>query len=112
MRPANIPLAVVTMMKIIMLKVFKCIWLMEDVYIGILRPFTIALIISEVIIVVMLVEVDIGHNIPATLPIAIGEHGLMLKVGVDIGLRPATLVTITHVTVVDCLIVKFFPSCR
>ena len=86
---------------------------MKDMNIGLLRPenipqliaefadisililATIPLVIMENIILVMLVEVDIGHNIPYTLPLAIGEQSLMLKGKVDIGLRPDTLTPIT-----------------
>ena len=63
--------------------------------ISILILATIPLVIMENIILVMLVEVDIGHNIPYTLPLAIGEQSLMLKGEVDIGLRPDTLTPIT-----------------
>ena len=50
----------------------------------------------------MLVEVNIDHKIPDTLPLAIGEQELMLKGEVYIGLRPATIPPITNVNVVDC----------
>ena len=44
---------------------------MEDVEIGILQPATLPLVVTEVTIVVMLVEVDIGYNRPSTLPLLI-----------------------------------------
>ena len=50
----------------------------------------------------MLVEVNIDHKIPDTLPLAIGEQELMLKGEVYIGLRPATIYFITKLTVVYC----------
>ena len=50
----------------------------------------------------MLIEVDLVHKGPFYLFIVIGEHGLMLKGEVDIGLIPATIPPITKVNVVDC----------
>ena len=50
----------------------------------------------------MLVEVDLCHNRPAIPHLAIGEHKLMLKGEVDIGIRPATIPPITNVNVVYC----------
>ena len=47
--------------------------------IGILIPSTISLIITEDIIVVMLIEVDICHKRPAILTIKIGEQEFILK---------------------------------
>ena len=46
-----------------------------------------------------MIEVYLGHKIPATPPLAIGEQGLMLKVEVDKGLIPATNTIITKVNV-------------
>ena len=74
----------------------------EVVGIGILRPSTIPLVITEYILVVMLVEVDIGHNRSDTLTLEIWEQDFMLKVEVDIGIRPYTLPPITPVTMVYC----------
>ena len=74
----------------------------EVVGIGILRPSTITLVTAVDIILVMLVEVDIGHKIPSTLPLAIVEQYLMLNGEADIGIRTATLPPITQVTVVYC----------
>ena len=50
----------------------------------------------------ILVDLDLGHKIPATLPLVILEHVLVLKGEVEIGLIPATLTTTTHVAVIDC----------
>ena len=50
----------------------------------------------------MLVEVDLGHKIPATLPLKIGEQDLMLKGELNIGLIQATIPPINKMTVVDC----------
>ena len=47
----------------------------------------------------MLIEVDLGHKIPSTPPLEIGEQGLMLKGDFDVGLRPATIPIITEVNV-------------
>ena len=44
-----------------------------------LRTATISLVNTEDIIVMMLVEVYLGHKIPVTLPLEIGEHELILK---------------------------------
>ena len=48
--------------------------------IDILWPSTLPLSVVEVIIVVMLVVVDIGQKIPATISLPITEKGLMLMV--------------------------------
>ena len=89
MRPSIITPTVITTMKCLNKKVLKCLWTMKEVDIGILRPATINQVISEVtgigilrpttltlliaedIIVVMLVEVDLGQKIPATLTLEI-----------------------------------------
>ena len=52
--------------------------------------------------VVIMVEVDIGIKIPATITFAFVEQDLMLTGEVGIGLRPATITPITQVAVVDC----------
>ena len=93
MRPATItPTFVTMMMKLPKKKVLKCLWLMkyldigllrpatlpqvitEVVYIGILIPATLPLVILEDMIVVMLLEMDLGNKRPATVPIKIGEQ--------------------------------------
>ena len=74
----------------------------EVMGIGILRPSTITLVTAEDIILVMLVEVDLGHKRPSTLPLEIVEQYLMLKGEADIGIRTATLPPINQVTVVYC----------
>ena len=74
----------------------------EVVDIGLLRPADIPILIADDIIVVILVEVYIGHKIIATHPLAIGEKYFMLKVEVDIGLRPATTPPIANFTMLDC----------
>ena len=74
------------MMKFPKKKVLKCLWVMKDVYIGLLIPATHPLLIAEevgicllipdtipfIITEDMLVDVDLGHKRPATLPIIIG----------------------------------------
>ena len=50
----------------------------------------------------MLIEVDLGHKRPATITLAIRKQELMLRVELNIGLRPATIPPITKVNVVDC----------
>ena len=52
-------------------KVLKFLWVSKDVDIGLLRPATLSLVVVEYIVVVMLVEVGLGHKKPATLPLAI-----------------------------------------
>ena len=44
---------------------------MKDVDIGLLRPVNIPLVIAEVIIVVIFVEVDLGHKRTTIVPLAI-----------------------------------------
>ena len=85
LRPATLPQVIVEVMDI-----------------GILRPSTLSLVILGGVILVMLVEVDIGQTRPDTLLVAIREKELMLKGKLDIGLSPATIPTITHMTVVYC----------
>ena len=93
MRPSSIPPTfITTTIKSPKNKVLKCIWLMRDVDIcllrpatlpqviaevtdiGLLRPATISLVILEYIIVVMLSDMDLCHNIPATFSIKIREQ--------------------------------------
>ena len=71
MIPAIIPPTVVKTMKFMKKKVLKCIVVIKDAYIGQLIPYTLPLVIAEVIIVVMLVEVNIGHKRPDTLTLSI-----------------------------------------
>ena len=87
---AIIPTTAVTMMmKFTKKKFLKCLWVMKDVDIvllvtanlpqlimevadiGLLIPSTLPLSIVEDIILLMLLEVDLGHNRPATITIAI-----------------------------------------
>ena len=101
---------------------------MEDLDIGILRPETLPIAITDFIKVVTMLEVDIGltrqaiilHTnvefiflvtmvevdlsikIPANLPLPIVDQDLMLTEEVDTYLRPATFLPITDVAVVDC----------
>ena len=106
-----------------MKKVLKCLWVMDDVDLGLLIPATLPFAILEVIIVVMVVEVGLGHKRPATLPLEIMtftflvlmvdvelslkrpanfplKH-LILKGEVDIGLIPAILSCVSKEVVVD-----------
>ena len=133
MIPAIIPTTVVTGMESLMKEVLECIWDMEDADIGILIPATINIATTEVIILVMMVEVDIYHKIPATitlkilefiilvlvvemelglnrpstLPPTIAEKDLMLKGEVDICLRLATLPRASQEAVVDFKVSNF-----
>ena len=49
----------------------------------------------------MLIEVNPGHKRPDTLPLEIGEQGLMLKVEEDVGLIPDTILLRTNLNVLD-----------
>ena len=115
--PNILPTTVVTrMVKFSKNKVLKYLWLSKDVDVGLLRPSTIPQVIAEVVDIGLLrpstlpqviledilVEVDIGHNLLATLPFVIGEQYFMLKVEVYIGIIPATIPPIIKLTVVDC----------
>ena len=50
----------------------------------------------------MLIEVDLGHKRPATLPLSISEQELTVKGEEYIGLIRTTIYPITKVKVVDC----------
>ena len=50
----------------------------------------------------MLIELDIGHKRPSTLPIVMEEQSLMLKVEMNIGLIPVTITPVTKVSVLYC----------
>ena len=128
MRPVIIPPNIVTTMTFLMIRVLKCLQVMEDVDKGLLIPVTLPLSIADSIIVVMMVEVDLGFKRPSTLPLAIVEffisvfivevelglkrpdtlpiiivdQELMLTGEADIGIRPATLPPIIQVDMVYC----------
>ena len=84
--------------------------------IGLKRPSTTPQIIAEfmnvgqvwtatiyiAIVEDMLIEVDLGHKIPANILLAIKKQELMLKGEVDICLRPAIIFLINRVNVVYC----------
>ena len=63
----------------------------------ILRPDTLPIVIMED----MLVEVDLCHNTPATIPLAIGEQYFIVKGEFYIGIRLDNIPTITKVAVAD-----------
>ena len=96
MRPAILPPTIVTKMVFLMMKVFKCLWVMEDVEIGLLRKSTLPLSIVEFIIVVTMVEVNIGLKRPDTIYLAILEFIiLVLMLEVELGLKiTATLLNV------------------
>ena len=52
----------------------------------------------------MMEDVDLGLNITATLNFTIVEKVLMVIVEVDIGILPATLPPITHMTMFNCCV--------
>ena len=49
----------------------------------------------------MLIQVDLGHKIPDTIPLEIEEQELMLNGEVDIGIQRTTINHLTKVDVVD-----------
>ena len=121
------------MIYFLIMKLLKCLLLMEYVDIGLLRPSTITLAITEVIIsvtmvelylshkrsatiylpivefiiLVLIVEVELGLNIPATLPLGIVEQDLMLTEEMDICLRPVILPCASQEVVVYFLLYHF-----
>ena len=75
--------------------------LMVEVELGLNIPATLPLAVMQQELV-LTVELELGLNIPATLPLSIVEQELMLTGEVDIGLIPATLPPITQFALVDC----------
>ena len=88
---------------------------MEGVDIGILRPVTLHISITEFIIavieVVTVVEADIGPKRSANIPLAIVDQLLMLMGELNICISPETLPTTTQMDVVYFGSIIFFPSC-
>ena len=103
-RPAILPPTILITMVFLMMELLNCLWVMEDVDIGLYMPSTLHLAIMEFIIVVIKVvttiEFGIGIKRQATLPLIIMEKYLMFPVEVDIGLRTATRPPITQVAMV------------
>ena len=54
----------------------------------------------------MLIELDLGHILPSTLPLAISNQELMFKGEVDICLIPDTILIMVKVNMVDSLFFK------
>ena len=136
-RPYIIPPIVVTAMLFKIMKYLKCVQVLEYVDICILRPLTIPIAIADFIIVVTMLEVniglkrpatlplstlefiivgikvltmvemDIGLKIPATTPLVIMYQEFMLMEEADIVIRPATLPPINLVAAVDCRVSNF-----
>ena len=73
-----------------------------EVDLGLKIPATIYLAIVEFIILVFMVDVELGINIQYNIPLAIVDQDLMLMVEVDIGTRTAIITPITQVAVVYC----------
>ena len=116
------------MMVFLMIKFLKCLQVIKDVYIGLLRLAIIPLAISEFIIVMTMLEVDIGLKrldtsylsimefiilvlmvevelclkIIDILPLTIVGQDWTLKGEVDIGFRLSIILPITQVAMVDC----------
>ena len=79
--PANIPQVIVEVVKVMERIIKRPATLpkviVEVVYVGQVLTDTLPLVIAED----MLIEVDMYHNIPATLPLVINKQELMLKGG-------------------------------
>ena len=65
------------------------------------RIATISLAIVDFIILLLMVELELGLKRPVTLPLTIVDQELMLKRDMDIGLRTATLPHASQEFVVD-----------
>ena len=76
MIPSILPPTVATTVKFLKKRYLKCIQVMKDVYIFLLRPVTVTLVIVEVVVVVMLVEVDICHKSPDIITPVIANNSL------------------------------------
>ena len=100
LRPATLPQSIIEVVKVLHICIKRPAPLHQVIAgivdLGQVLPATIHLAIVED----MLIHVNIGHKRPATLPLSIGEHDLMLKGEVDIGLRPSTITLVTKVSVV------------
>ena len=70
-RPSILPPTILTTILFKRMKVLKCLQLMEDVDIGLSRPSTLPLSIVEFIIVLMMLEADIGLKKPANINILV-----------------------------------------
>ena len=66
-----------------------------DVDIVLKRPATVSLVMVKFISLVLMVEVSIGLKRPSTIPLSIVDQELILTGEVDIGLTPATIPPIT-----------------
>ena len=81
---------------------FIIVMKMVDVDLGLKRPATLSLTIVHFFVFMLMVEVEIGIKIPSSITPAIFNQELMLIGYVDIGLIPATLPFIIQVSVVYC----------
>ena len=75
---------------------------MLEVDIFLKLPENIYRAIMEFIILLLVVEVELGLKRPATITIAIVEQELMIPGEVYIGLRPTTINPTTQVAMVYC----------
>ena len=86
------------------MEVLECLWVMEEVDIGLKIPDTLPPEIAEFIFVnikvVMMEGVDIGLKIPDTLLLEVLEQVLMVILEGNISIRPATIPTITQVMMI------------
>ena len=88
MRIVVIPPTITTTVVFPIIKVLQYTQVTEDVYTGLLRPANLPLATAELIILVTIVEVDIGLNKMATVYLTIVDFiMLMLMVGVELGLN-------------------------
>ena len=88
------------------MEVLECMWVTEEMDLGLKKPATITLKTMEFIVkaigVVTMEEAELGLKRPATLTLSMVNEVLMVMGEVDIGIRPDDLPPITHVGVVYC----------
>ena len=65
MIPAILTNTILKMVVFIMMKVLKCLRVMEGLEIGLLRPYTLPIATMEFTILVTMVEVDLGLKRPS-----------------------------------------------
>ena len=73
-----LPTTIVMAMIFMMMKILKCLRVMEDAYIGVLIPATPPLAIVQFIIVVTMIDMDLCLNIPSACTLAILEFIIVM----------------------------------
>ena len=99
--PATLPQVIVEVVKVMEIGLLRHTTLpqviSEVVDVGQVRPAITPIVITKD----MLIDFDISHKRPSTLTLDIMEQELMFKVEVDMGLRPATITSLTKVNMAD-----------